>query len=170
MSEPLESADYYALIEHLEQDGKYRWALFCIIACTMGLRVSDVKRIHWQDILAGDLHFIDEKKTGKNRRIKINDSVRPSAGAAHLPEQAHRTGLHHAEHQHPPAEFQKEIPAARRAVLVALPAQNPRQEDLRGQRVHRVRFDACEQNFQPPGPPDLGTLYRCIDPCTGKRL
>lgn len=46
MSEPLESADYYALIEHLEQDGKYRWALFCIIACTMGLRVSDVKRIH----------------------------------------------------------------------------------------------------------------------------
>ena len=76
MSEPLESADYYALIEHLEQDGKYRWALFCIIACTMGLRVSDVKRIHWQDILAGDLHFIDEKKTGKNRRIKINDSVR----------------------------------------------------------------------------------------------
>lgn len=76
MSEPLESADYYALIEHLEWDGKYRWALFCIIACTMGLRVSDVKRIHWQDILAGDLHFIDEKKTGKNRRIKINDSVR----------------------------------------------------------------------------------------------
>ena len=25
MSEPLESADYYALIEHLEQDGKYHW-------------------------------------------------------------------------------------------------------------------------------------------------
>lgn len=75
-SEPLESADYYALIEQLEQDGKYRWALFCVIACTMGLRVSDVKRITWQDLLAGDLYFIDEKKTGKNRRIKINDSVR----------------------------------------------------------------------------------------------
>ena len=105
-SEPLESADYYALIEHLEQDGKYRWALFCIIACTMGLRVSDVKRIRWQDILAGDLHFIDEKKTGKNRRIKINDSVRRKyleyydrMGRPPL----EQPGLHHAEHQHPPA-------------------------------------------------------------------
>lgn len=75
-AEPLESSDYYALIKHLERDGKYRWALFCIIACTMGLRVSDVKRIRWQDILSGDLHFIDEEKTGKNRRVKINDSVR----------------------------------------------------------------------------------------------
>ena len=75
-AEPLESSDYYALIEHLERDGKYRWALFCIIACTMGLRVSDVKCIKWHDILAGDLHFVDEQKTSKNRRIKINESVR----------------------------------------------------------------------------------------------
>ncbi|BFK46574.1 tyrosine-type recombinase/integrase [Alistipes sp. i18-0019-D1] len=75
-SEPLESSDYYALIEHLERDGKYRWALFCVIACTMGLRVSDVKRLTWEDLLAGNLHFVDEIKTGKNRRVKINDSVR----------------------------------------------------------------------------------------------
>ena len=75
MSEPLESADYYALIEHLEQDGKYRWALFCIIACTMGLRVSDVKRIHWQDILAGDLHFIDEKKTASRSTTRCGAST-----------------------------------------------------------------------------------------------
>lgn len=42
-AQPLESADYYRLIEYLERDKQYRWALFCIIACTMGLRVSDVK-------------------------------------------------------------------------------------------------------------------------------
>ena len=42
----------------------------------MGLRVSDVKRLTWEDLLAGNLHFVDEIKTGKNRRVKINDSVR----------------------------------------------------------------------------------------------
>ena len=62
-AQPLESADYYRLIEYLERDKQYRWALFCIIACTMGLRVSD-------------LYFVDEIKTGKQRRVKINDSVR----------------------------------------------------------------------------------------------
>lgn len=75
-AEPLESADYYRLIEHLERDKQYRWALFCIIACTMGLRVSDVKNLTWENLLAGDLCFVDEIKTGKSRRVKINDSVR----------------------------------------------------------------------------------------------
>ena len=75
-AQPLENADYYRLIEYLERDKQYRWALFCIIACTMGLRVSDVKNLTWAAILSGDLYFVDEIKTGKQRRVKINDSVR----------------------------------------------------------------------------------------------
>lgn len=75
-AEPLETADYYRLIEHLEKDKKYRWALFCVITCTMGLRVGDVKRLTWKDILAGNLHFVEEDKTDKTRRIRINDSVK----------------------------------------------------------------------------------------------
>ena len=63
-AQPLESADYYRLIEYLERDKQYRWALFCIIACTMGLRVSDVKNLTWAAILSGDLYFVDEIKTG----------------------------------------------------------------------------------------------------------
>ena len=68
-AQPLESADYYRLIEYLERDKQYRWALFCIIACTMGLRVSDVKNLTWAAILSGDLYFVDEIKTGKQRRV-----------------------------------------------------------------------------------------------------
>lgn len=74
-AQPLESADYYRLIEYLERDKQYRWALFCIVACTMGLRVSDVKNLIWEEILFGEIHFIKEGKTGKTRRVRINDSV-----------------------------------------------------------------------------------------------
>ncbi len=32
-------------------------------------------RIRWQEILAGNLHFIEKRKTYKSRCIEINDSV-----------------------------------------------------------------------------------------------
>ena len=165
-SELLESSDYYALVEHLEQDGKYRWALFCIIACTMGLRVSDMKRIHWQDILAGDLHFIDEKKTGKNRRIKINCSVRRESLEYY--DRMERPPLEQliflASAPNGPTPRRTSTPTcgiSRRNTCCPqngsrrIPAQNLRQEDLRGQRPDGIQPNARKQSIQPQVSPDL---------------
>ena len=45
-----------------------------MVACGsfFGLRVSDLKRLTWSDILDGNKFVIIEKKTGKRREIKIN--------------------------------------------------------------------------------------------------
>lgn len=74
-SEPLGFEEYIRLINHLEKDKKYCWALFCILACCFALRASDVLNLRWRDVLGGDICFVKEKKTKKIRRLKINPSV-----------------------------------------------------------------------------------------------
>lgn len=75
-AEPLEYNDYLRLIDELECSGKYRWELFCILACAFALRAKDVLNIKWGDVLYGDLYVLNEHKTGKLRRISINATVR----------------------------------------------------------------------------------------------
>lgn len=75
-AEPLEYDDYLRLIDELESAGKYRWELFCILACAFALRAKDVLNIKWGDVLYGDLYVLNEHKTGKLRRILINTTVR----------------------------------------------------------------------------------------------
>lgn len=74
-AEPLGFEEYAKLIQHLEKDKKYRWALFCVIAGSLALRASDVLNLKWGDVLGGDLCFLKEKKTKKIRRLLINPSV-----------------------------------------------------------------------------------------------
>lgn len=75
-AKPLEYDDYLRLIDKLESAGKYRWELFCILACAFALRAKDVLNIKWSDVLYGDLYVLKEHKTGKLRRISINTTVR----------------------------------------------------------------------------------------------
>lgn len=75
-AEPLEYDDYLRLIDELERAGKYRWELFCVLACAFALRAKDVLNIRWGDVLYGDLYVLNEHKTGKLRRIPINTTVR----------------------------------------------------------------------------------------------
>lgn len=75
-AEPLEFADYLRLIDELENARKYRWELFCILACAFALRARDVLNIKWGDVLYGDLYVFCEHKTGKHRRIPINATIR----------------------------------------------------------------------------------------------
>lgn len=75
-AEPLEYDDYLRLIKALEKDKKYRWELFCVLTCAFALRASDVLKTKWGELLYGDLFYVEEKKTGKVRRININPSIR----------------------------------------------------------------------------------------------
>lgn len=75
-AEPLEYDEYLRLIEELEAAGKYRWELFCILACAFALRAKDVLNIRWSDVLYGEIYILNEHKTGKLRRIPINTTVK----------------------------------------------------------------------------------------------
>ena len=75
-AEPLDYGDYLRLVEALEADKKYRWELYCILACAFALRAKDALNIKWGDVLYGDLYVVVENKTKKARRIPINSTVR----------------------------------------------------------------------------------------------
>lgn len=71
------------LIESLYEDGKYRDSLLVAAGCYMGLRISDIRRLTWSDILSNDIVTICEKKTGKKRKIKINRRFKELTGKCH---------------------------------------------------------------------------------------
>lgn len=68
--------DFKSLISKLERDGEYKFCLFIATGVFTGLRISDLlqlKFIHFKDT---DILTIQEKKTGKTRRIKINPDLK----------------------------------------------------------------------------------------------
>lgn len=77
-AEPLEWNDATALIRALARNQEYQKSMLFAIGCFMGLRISDILRLRWLDILNeeddGKLNtlLIQEKKTSKQRIIKIN--------------------------------------------------------------------------------------------------
>lgn len=72
------TADYLSwdqnlnLIRKLFNDQEYKISLFIAVGSFWGLRVSDVLKLNWDDILDKDEFVLVERKTGKTREIKIN--------------------------------------------------------------------------------------------------
>lgn len=60
------------LIRKLIDDNEYRMALLISFGTFWGLRVGDILRIHWTDVLDKDEFVLIEGKTKKIREIKIN--------------------------------------------------------------------------------------------------
>lgn len=67
---------FKSLIARLERDGQYKYCLLIAIGVFTGLRISDLKRLAYSDFEQSDILSIQEKKTGKSRRIKINPDLR----------------------------------------------------------------------------------------------
>lgn len=65
-----------SLIRRLYDDRKFDFSLYVALACFWGLRVSDLLRLTWGDILEKDQITLIEKKTGKKREIAINTKLR----------------------------------------------------------------------------------------------
>ncbi len=70
-SEALEFDDFKRLIDGLHANGEYRWELFCLVSCTLALRISDVLNLKWSDLLRRDYCMVTEIKTGKIRQIPL---------------------------------------------------------------------------------------------------
>lgn len=73
-SDYLTMEDFNKLLSGLRKDKKYVWEAYCRISFCTALRVGDVLKLRWVDVLTPNL-VVKEQKTGKVRTIKINSSV-----------------------------------------------------------------------------------------------
>lgn len=64
------------LVRRLGKDGNYKMSLLIAISCFWGLRISDILALRWIDILNVDEFTLQEKKTKKNRTIRINPQLK----------------------------------------------------------------------------------------------
>lgn len=67
--------DYKRLLQQLENERKYKWCLYCTLSFCLGLRVSDILKLRWRDIVKQNSMVVTEKKTGKTKRIEIGTSA-----------------------------------------------------------------------------------------------
>lgn len=78
-AEALEWGEAMSLIERLYEDARYRDSLLIACGCYMGLRISDILNLKWQDICTTVQISVQEKKTAKMREMKINQNLRAHA-------------------------------------------------------------------------------------------
>jgi integrase len=67
---------FRSLIAKLERDGNYKYCLLVAIGVFTGLRISDLLQLKFSDFENTDILTIQERKTGKTRRIKINNDLK----------------------------------------------------------------------------------------------
>lgn len=67
---------FKSLISKLERDGEYKYCLLISIGVFTGLRISDLLRLRFSQFENSDILTIQEKKTKKTRRIKINQDLK----------------------------------------------------------------------------------------------
>ena len=68
------------LIDRLFKDSRYRDALLFAAGFYLGLRVSDLRQLRWSNLFSEEF-TLREKKTGKERTLRVNDALRNFAEA-----------------------------------------------------------------------------------------
>ena len=72
----LDWGDFHSLVYKLERDGEYKYCLLFAIGVFTGLRISDLLQLRFNQFEENDILTIQEKKTKKTRRIKINQDLK----------------------------------------------------------------------------------------------
>lgn len=68
-------SDAMNLIRKLAKDNNYKMSLLIALGCFTGLRISDILSLRWWQILGVDEFAIIEKKTGKQRTLRLNPQL-----------------------------------------------------------------------------------------------
>lgn len=68
------------LIDRMAADGRLRDALLIAAGCYLGLRISDLLRLRWSDLLSSEI-ALTEKKTGKQRTLRVADRLQKFAAS-----------------------------------------------------------------------------------------
>lgn len=66
------------LIHRLERDRRFREAMLIASGCFLGLRISDMLTLRWDDLMGETIRIV-EKKTGKKRTLRVNVELRRHA-------------------------------------------------------------------------------------------
>ena len=72
----IEWNEFVSLITRLERDKEYKFALLVSIGTFTALRISDLLKLRYSDLMKGDIFFMKETKTNKHRSIKISKDLR----------------------------------------------------------------------------------------------
>jgi integrase len=68
--------DFKSLIGKLERDKEYKFCLLIAIGVFTGLRISDLLQLRFSHFEESEILTVQEQKTGKVRRIKINPDLK----------------------------------------------------------------------------------------------
>ena len=68
--------DFKSLIGKLERDGEYKFCMLFAIGVFTGLRISDLLKLRFSQFENSEILTIQEQKTKKTRRIKINADLK----------------------------------------------------------------------------------------------
>ena len=68
--------DFKSLLGKLERDGELKFCLLFAVGVFTGLRISDLLRLRFSHFENTEILSVQEQKTGKARRIKINPDLR----------------------------------------------------------------------------------------------
>ena len=63
------------LTQRLKQDEMHRDYLLITVGCYFSLRIGDLLKLRWSDVVGKDELLLKEEKTGKQRKITINHKV-----------------------------------------------------------------------------------------------
>lgn len=74
-SDFLEWGKMQSLVLKLERDGDLKFALLIATGSYIGLRISDLLQLKWEQVLNQEYFTITEKKTKKTRRVTINPEL-----------------------------------------------------------------------------------------------
>jgi integrase len=72
----IEWNDFISLITRLEKDENYKFCLLISIGVFTGLRISDLLTLTYSDLLKNETFTLREKKTQKQRSIKVNKDLK----------------------------------------------------------------------------------------------
>ena len=68
-------SDAMNIIRKLSKDVNYKISLLIALGCFTGLRISDILALRWKQILHVEEFTIIEKKTGKQRTLRLNPQL-----------------------------------------------------------------------------------------------
>lgn len=72
----IEWNDFISLIVRLEKDKEYKFCLLVSIGVFTALRITDLLTLKYSNILDNDIFLFTEKKTNKERSIKVNSTLK----------------------------------------------------------------------------------------------
>lgn len=73
---PLKWQEAQTLLKCLKADGRHETRLLFALGFYTGLRISDILRLTWGDLLGKKEIVVQEKKTGKVRRMQVNPDLK----------------------------------------------------------------------------------------------